>query len=476
MNRIIIVRHGESIGNASNIIQGRNNDYGLTEQGKRATFFKVQTNLNLFTDVTRVITSPSKRTIETAEIIAKELDLPLIFNSNLEELDAGILSGMKKDDANFNYPNYYQIWKKRQDLDEIPYAETGENLQARVIGFLMQYYDEPQFCDVIVTHAGFIRCLINTIENRERTFQFNIENSSIFSVDNLFKKMNIQKKERAMNSKVLIITTVNGKYVVKLKNRGITEQDYAEQVLLNSLQGDNLPRILSMQSFSNEKFCKVIKYVKGKHIYGKLKENEYNALIESEERFERILSGVKSAKIKTNNLKKRLEKIYASAKNGYIKEIAKSLLDAKYSTIIGSVENYVLSHDDFNRDNILFEEIGEGEVRANIIDFESLEFAPRDFQFASMLASGILLEGEDIQKIKQTIQRRGKDMRKVLYLMQIRTLEGLYFFAEKENEYVLTNKQVSNELLKKYFFASEILQREIEFAQASERKKEGQEL
>lgn len=30
MNRIIIVRHGESIGNASNIIQGRNNDYGLT--------------------------------------------------------------------------------------------------------------------------------------------------------------------------------------------------------------------------------------------------------------------------------------------------------------------------------------------------------------------------------------------------------------------------------------------------------------
>ena len=60
--------------------------------------------------------------------------------------------------------------------------------------------------------------------------------------------------------------------------------------------------------------------------------------------------------------------------------------------------------------------------------------------------------------------------------MQIRTLEGLYFFAEKENEYVLTNKQVSNELLKKYFFASEIIQREIEFAQASERKKEGQEL
>lgn len=93
-----------------------------------------------------------------------------------------------------------------------------------------------------------------------------------------------------------------------------------------------------------------------------------------------------------------------------------------------------------------------------------------------MLASGILLEGEDIQMIKQTIQRRGKDMGKILYLMQIRTLEGLYFFAEKKNEYVSTNKQVSNELLKKYFFASAIIQREISFTQALERKKEGQEL
>lgn len=67
-------------------------------------------------------------------------------------------------------------------------------------------------------------------------------------------------------------------------------------------------------------------------------------------------------------------------------------------------------------------------------------------------------------------------MEKVLYLMQIRTLEGLDFFTKKENEYVSTNKQVSNELLKKYFFASVIIQREIEFVQASERKREGQEL
>lgn len=35
MKKIVIVRHGESEGNANNIIQGRNNDYGLTEKGKK---------------------------------------------------------------------------------------------------------------------------------------------------------------------------------------------------------------------------------------------------------------------------------------------------------------------------------------------------------------------------------------------------------------------------------------------------------
>ena len=475
MNRIIIIRHGESIGNANNIIQGRNNDYGLTEKGKEYTLSNIQTNMNLFAGATRIITSTSKRTIETAEIIAKQLDLPLMFNSSLEEMDAGVLSGMKKDTAKTNYPNYYQIWKERKDLDSIPYAETGENLQARVIGFLIQYYEEPQFCDVIVSHAGFIRCLINIIENRERTFQFDIENSSIFLVDNLFEKMDIQKRERAMNSKVLIINTANGKYVAKLKRGRSAEQDYAERDLLDCLPGDNLPRILSMQKISDDRFCKIIKYVKGRHIYGKLKEKEYNALIESEEKFEKTLKQVKSTKFRTNNLSEKLKIIYMNAKNEYIKEKARILLDSKYSKIINNVECYVLSHNDFNRDNILFEEIEKGKTRANIIDFESLEFAPPDFQFASMLASGMLLEGEDMQKIKQTIQRRGKDVGTILYLMQIRTLEGLYFFAEKENEYSTTNKKASGELLKKYFFNSEIIQREIVSLQTPEIKREGRE-
>ena len=78
-----------------------------------------------------------------------------------------------------------------------------------------------------------------------------------------------------------------------------------------------------------------------------------------------------------------------------------------------------------------------------------------------MLASSLLLEGESINKLKQTIKLQGMDLGKILFFMQIRTLEGLYFFREGSNDYVSSNKKVSNELLKKYFYASEILQREM---------------
>ena len=406
MKRIIIVRHGESIGNAENIIQGKNCDYELTEKGRNVTYLNTKSNIDKFSGATRIFSSTSKRTQETAEIIADELNIPVFLSNNIVEMGAGILDGMDKTVAERTYPQYYKIWKNREDLDSIPDAEAGESLQARVISFLMQYYDESDYCDVIVSHAGFIRCLINTIEDRKRTFKFNIENSSIFSMDNIFDKMEIKKRDRAMNSKVFIISTPNGKFVAKIKSGKVTKQDCIEQALLNKLPGENLPKVLYMQNYNNDKYCKVIKFVKGRHIYGRLKEDEYKALIESEKLLRSELTKFKGINFfRVNDLKKTLERIHRNSQNEYIKEFSKKLLDSPYSEGLDDIESYALSHNDLNRDNILFEDDENGEIKANIIDFESLEFAPQDFQFASMLASGLLLEGEDINKIKQTIMQ-----------------------------------------------------------------------
>ena len=47
----------------------------------------------------------------------------------------------------------------------------------------------------------------------------------------------------------------------------------------------------------------------------------------------------------------------------------------------------------------------------------------------------------------------------LLFLMKIRIFEGLYYFAENENEYTKSNPKVSKEILKKYFIANEKINR-----------------
>lgn len=462
MNKIILIRHGKSIGNEENIIQGRRKEYPLTKEGKNDICLMVKKNFKKFSSAKKIIASDSIRSKQTAGIIAKNLNISVIEDKNVNEVNVGILEGLNKKIAEKLYPHYYEIWSNKGDLDEIPDAETGEELQARVIGFLMRYYGKKQFCDIVVSHAGFIRCLINTIKFRERTFQFNIDNNSVFEIEDIFGKMICEKRDRAMNSKVFICDTYDEKYVVKIKHGLPKIEDYAEQCLLNHMQGDNVPKIFSIQSYDDENFCKVIKHVKGKHVYGRLNSQEYDALIKSEHELEKILKGVSGTQFfKSNNLKERISDIYKGTNNLYTKNIAEKLLKSKYCSDLANIKDYVLSHDDLNRDNILFEDINGTNIRANIIDFESLELAPKDYQFASMLASGLLLEGESMKKIKSTIKERGKDVEKILFFMQIRTLEGLYFFQNKIKDENNQNKETSKELLKKYFFNSEVIKNEI---------------
>lgn len=457
MGRLIIIRHGKSVGNADNIIQSKDGDLGLTQDGQSEIRAKTIANMEKLKGAKKIVVSDFKRAIDTAKIVFEETGIPIVVNSNIGEMNAGILEGLSKDEATSRYPQYYEIYSSRNDLDEIPGAETGEELQARALGFLMSYYGKENFNDIVVTHAGFIRCLINTIMNRQRTHQFPLENGAMIEIDDVFEKMNMQTRDRAMNSKVVIVNTPNGNYVVKIKTGEAKDADYAEKELLEKLDFDNLPKVLSMQDYEDGRFCKVIRYIEGHHEYGKLSDEKYDALIKAEEKLGKALEKIKDDRFKERNLQATLQGIYLSSSSAYVQQIAYRLLTSPYSIALMDRSNYVLSHNDLNRDNILFNTTADGEVTASFIDFESIELSPKDYQFASMLASGLLLEGESFKKIESTIKERGLDVEKILYYMQIRVLNGLNFFVEQKIRGE-GDGEASKDLLKRYFAANELLQ------------------
>lgn len=83
------MRHGESLGNQKRIIQGRTNDYGLSETGKKQIKKVAERISKEFHDIDKMIVSPTKRTRQTANIIHNEIgrEVPIEINKSIIEFN-----------------------------------------------------------------------------------------------------------------------------------------------------------------------------------------------------------------------------------------------------------------------------------------------------------------------------------------------------------------------------------------------------
>ena len=227
MTNLILVRHGESEGNKMRIIQGKMNIFSLTQEGRRQVKESTLSNIKLLKEINGVYSSSMMRAIETAKIVIKTAGIEQEVQSMeiLDEMDPGVLSGKTHDYAKENMPKEYAIWTQYKDLDGIERAETGDELQARAIAFLeYMLHSCEQGNYVVVTHAGFLRCLYNTILNKDRTTPVDISNACFHKVDafKYFSPLVIKEGEKCS---VSYISTCNGEYVIKHINRLLTETE-----------------------------------------------------------------------------------------------------------------------------------------------------------------------------------------------------------------------------------------------------------
>ena len=216
MNKLILVRHGISIGNEIGVIQG-NENYGLSKKGIEELKSKDYSNL---INITNIYASNLIRAIDTAEIIKHKIKYPkkIKINSNLREVSAGILEGNTKDYCKKYYPKEYEIYLQRGDYNDILNASTWQENQARAILFLSKYLQCDNQKDIVVSHAAFIRCMYNLLNNRYRNTQFDIPNGSMFEIDNPMSKSNIKDFPIAKTAIVKMIETYDNKYITKFKD------------------------------------------------------------------------------------------------------------------------------------------------------------------------------------------------------------------------------------------------------------------
>jgi broad specificity phosphatase PhoE len=156
---IYIQRHGESETNIKKIFTCRKIDPALTENGRKQILGRTEYYKDR--NISRIIASPSKRTRETAGIIADSLKLNFSTDENLLEINLGDLEGADQLIPE-NTGLFHEIlndWLK-DGKRGFPAGETFDDVKRRIDN-LKNYFQSGENV-ILVGHSAFFSILLST--------------------------------------------------------------------------------------------------------------------------------------------------------------------------------------------------------------------------------------------------------------------------------------------------------------------------
>jgi probable phosphoglycerate mutase len=158
MLTLYITRHAETLWNTEKKLQGWK-DSELTENDKRNARLLGERLKDI--DFAEVYSSPSQRTLATAELILGEKQNAILQDENLREINMGAWEGQTHTFLQETYPEAYQAFWKTPHLFRSESGESFEQLGSRVAGFLHRLKNEHKSGNVlVVTHTVFIKALL----------------------------------------------------------------------------------------------------------------------------------------------------------------------------------------------------------------------------------------------------------------------------------------------------------------------------
>lgn len=167
---ICLIRHGQTDWNKQKKIQGRiNNQLNATGKAQVREVGRILKEQDPFWDI--IIASPLDRAIDSAKIIAKELNYSgdIIINNNVIEREFGDAEG------EFITDEIYE----RITNDDVNNLEKSYELQKRAFDALMDIAKTyPGKKILIATHSHFIKGFFTAISN-EFTFTTPLYNASL---------------------------------------------------------------------------------------------------------------------------------------------------------------------------------------------------------------------------------------------------------------------------------------------------------
>ena len=158
MSTIYLVRHGITSANKENRFAGRTGeelDAEGIEQVRQVGARLTDKNIGA------IYCSPTKRTLQSAEIIGSLLNIPATVLPELDEIYIPHWDGLTKDEIRQQYKAQYPTWLSAPQSFDLPGCETLAQVQMRAAEAVNRLFATAlQQDSLVVSHLIVLRCLV----------------------------------------------------------------------------------------------------------------------------------------------------------------------------------------------------------------------------------------------------------------------------------------------------------------------------
>ena len=172
MTEIILVRHGETEWNVGEIFRGRI-DIELNETGINQAELLAEYLSKAKVDA--IYSSPLKRALKTAEIIARYHKLDVDIAPGLIDFNYGKWQGLSHQEVKDKYKELYGEWITRPDRVKMPAGESLEDVRKRARGVVNNIIARHKETVVLVSHRVVNKVLICALLGLDDSHFWNIK-------------------------------------------------------------------------------------------------------------------------------------------------------------------------------------------------------------------------------------------------------------------------------------------------------------
>jgi len=172
MTTIMLIRHGDTDWNVEEIFRGRA-DVELNETGIKQAQLLARYLERM--PIEAVYSSPLKRALKTAEIIASSHNVDVIPSQELIDFDYGEWQGMSHDAVRQKHKALYDEWLKNPHLVKMPKGESLDDVKKRAISLVNVVSAKYEDTVALVSHRVIHKVIICALLGLDNSHFWNIK-------------------------------------------------------------------------------------------------------------------------------------------------------------------------------------------------------------------------------------------------------------------------------------------------------------